>query len=70
MKWDGRKVVVSEDEKGGMKPPAGWQDPNRGWDNNVTLVKQHVERAINLTQPQAIVWTHGTECSYCAKRAS
>lgn len=59
VQWDGQRVVVADDEKGGMKPPKGWSDPNRGWDANLTLAKGHIERAIDSARPQAVIFTHG-----------
>jgi hypothetical protein len=54
------KVVVAEDEKGSIKPPTGWADPNRGWQGktNDTLVKHHLKRLLRMISPSVIVFNH------------
>lgn len=40
------KIVVEDHEKGAIYPPPGWQDPNRGWDVNKTVVKKHMKKIL------------------------
>lgn len=51
-------VVVGNDEKGGIKWPQGWADPNVGWNQNDTLAKKHLLKLVNTFNPTLIVWNH------------
>ncbi len=37
--------------------PEGWTDPNRGWDNNVTLAKKHLVKIVD-EQPDFLIFNH------------
>jgi hypothetical protein len=52
------KVFVGSNERGGMRWPEGWADPNIGWDTNKTLAKAHLVKIINNYHPSFIVWSH------------
>eukprot|EP00854_Cymbomonas_tetramitiformis_P018027 gene18027-21468_t len=60
VRYGGGQVWVEWDQKGSINPPAGWQDPNRGWDTNDTLVKDLIENLLtnDLTRPDLILWNH------------
>ena len=42
----------------GSEPPAGWQDPNRGWKENRTFVKQHLEEWLDSYEPEMTFFSH------------
>jgi len=60
------KVIVPEDETRSLKVPYGWQDPNRGWDENDTFVKHHLEKLFGHSQgehrstffPDMVIFNH------------
>lgn len=56
--YEDGKIVINDDEKGMYKFPPNWQDPNRGWDENYTLVKKHLERLISVYKPSYIIFDH------------
>ena len=55
------RVYVGKHQHGGMFPPVGWQDPNRGWVHNNTLVKSVMERRLfsdDVKRPDLIIFNH------------
>lgn len=60
--WSRRRVYVGDHQHGSFFPPGGWQDPNRGWSSNRTVVKYTLERALfsgaALAPPSMVVWNH------------
>lgn len=54
-------VVEVEPSQRGSNPPVGWQDPNRGWDINQTMVKTHLDDIMqgrHSRRPDFILFTH------------
>jgi len=52
-------VVVGPHERGAISPPAGWSDPNRGWQSNKTIVKQHIDVLLDgPMRPSVTIWNH------------
>lgn len=51
-------AIVADDEKGTSKVPAGWKDPNRGWEENTTLVRFNIERLIKQFNINYFVFNH------------
>ncbi|MFX1293783.1 MAG: hypothetical protein ACFFD2_02820 [Promethearchaeota archaeon] len=58
VEYKDRKVIIKDDEKHMFKFPLNWQDPNRGWDENDTLVKHHFMRLNNIFSPKMIIFNH------------
>lgn len=56
----GHRVVVGDHQHGSFFPPRAWQDPNRGWVTNRTLVKELLERTLFTpgSAPSMVVWNH------------
>ena len=55
-----QEVILPQDQKGSMKIPQGWADPNRLWNDNVTLAKMHLDKAIKSLprKPDLVIFPH------------
>ncbi|MFX1251867.1 MAG: M14 family zinc carboxypeptidase [Promethearchaeota archaeon] len=58
VEYEQGKVKVKWDEKHSIKIPPNWHDPNRGWNNNDTLVKYHLEWLCKTFSPSLIIFNH------------
>jgi len=61
LKDENGKVYIGDHQHGGLFPPVGWQDPNRGWAHNHTVVKQILERSLfseDVKKPDVVIFNH------------
>ncbi|MBD3255109.1 MAG: hypothetical protein GF383_08440 [Candidatus Lokiarchaeota archaeon] len=58
IKYKNNNVIIKDDEKGMYKFPPGWQDPNRGWEENQTLARLHLKKLISDYNPTFIIFNH------------
>eukprot|EP01125_Pyxidicula_operculata_P020965 TRINITY_DN7893_c0_g1_i1.p1 TRINITY_DN7893_c0_g1~~TRINITY_DN7893_c0_g1_i1.p1 ORF type:complete len:357 (-),score=58.26 TRINITY_DN7893_c0_g1_i1:63-1133(-) len=53
-----QRVIVQDDEKRQLKYPSEWEDGNKGWDPERTLVQMHLNKLISMFQPHTIIMNH------------
>lgn len=51
-------VQIKTDEKFSMRIPINWHDPNRGWDDNDSLVCHQLKWLLPILKPSLIIFNH------------
>jgi len=58
VEYQNGEVIVGKNEKGSYNFPPNWQDPNRGWDENKTIVKEFFLDLVQSEKPSLILTLH------------